>query len=222
MEPLLLSTLANTLVNWEQPPQKKHIWFTSSQYLCLGQLLLGSPRCQLAQSQAGEIWKGNFHAYFYTETGEKKITDLIGMRQKNNETGLQFLRRFKETRSLCYSLVLTDSQLAGLAAQGSSFAIREKFGGQEFENWGLLTQRVVSIENQMQASQRFNKNAIATADTFDLYTDDEDEVEADVAKWTWGRKPVSCLWLKVAPSGEEYDFDANKADKIFDFLLERG
>jgi hypothetical protein len=96
--------------------------------------------------------EGKFHAYFYTETWEKKITDLTGMRQKNNKIGLQFLQRFKETRNLCYSLVLADSQLAGLAAQGLSFD-RDKFGGQEFENLGFLTQRVASIENQIQASR---------------------------------------------------------------------
>jgi hypothetical protein len=32
-----------------------------------------------------------FHAYFYSGTGEKKITDLANMRQRNNESGSEFI-----------------------------------------------------------------------------------------------------------------------------------
>ena len=35
-----------------------------------------------------------FHTYFYTGTGEKKITDLTTMRQRTNELGAEFLQRF--------------------------------------------------------------------------------------------------------------------------------
>ena len=35
--------------------------------------------------------ENNFHAYFYSGTGEKKITDLTNMRQKNNESGFEFV-----------------------------------------------------------------------------------------------------------------------------------
>ena len=32
-----------------------------------------------------------FHTYFYTRTGEKKITDLMTIRQRTNELGAEFL-----------------------------------------------------------------------------------------------------------------------------------
>ena len=47
-----------------------------------------------------------FHTYFYSRTGEKKITDLTTIRQKTNESGTEFLQRFQETRNLCFSLNL--------------------------------------------------------------------------------------------------------------------
>ena len=59
-----------------------------------------------------------FHTYFYTGTGEKKITDLTTMRQRANESGIEFLQRFLETMNLCFSLNLVDDQLAALAVQG--------------------------------------------------------------------------------------------------------
>ena len=67
------------------------------------------------------------------------------MRQRNNESGLEFLQRFRETRSLCNSL--SDGQLADLATQGMSPAIKEKLARQEFEDLGQLAQRVSAIES---------------------------------------------------------------------------
>ena len=59
-----------------------------------------------------------FDTYFYTRIGEKKITDLTTIRQRTNESGTEFLQRFRETQNLCFSLNLTDDQLAALAVQG--------------------------------------------------------------------------------------------------------
>jgi hypothetical protein len=42
-----------------------------------------------------------FHTYFYTGMGEKKITDLTTIKQRANESGVEFLQRFRETRNLC-------------------------------------------------------------------------------------------------------------------------
>ena len=81
-----------------------------------------------------------FHTYFYTRTGEKKITDLTTIRQRTNESGTEFLKRFLETRNLCFSLNLTDDQLAALAIQGMLPTWREKLLGQEFNNLGQLAQ----------------------------------------------------------------------------------
>ena len=43
--------------------------------------------------------ENKFHTSFYTRTREKKITDLITIRQKTNESGTEFLQRFRETRN---------------------------------------------------------------------------------------------------------------------------
>ena len=83
-----------------------------------------------------------FHTYFYTRTGEKKITDLTTIRQKTNESGIEFLQRFRETRNLCFSLNLADDQLAALVVQGMLPMWKEKLLGQEFDNLGQLAQRV--------------------------------------------------------------------------------
>ena len=80
-----------------------------------------------------------FHTYLYTGTREKKIIDLTTIRQKTNESGTEFLQRFRETRNLCFSLNLADDQLAALAVQGMP-TWKEKLLGQEFDNLGQLAQ----------------------------------------------------------------------------------
>jgi hypothetical protein len=86
--------------------------------------------------------ENKFHAYFYNGIGEKKITDLTSMGEKNNELGSEFIQKFREVRSHCYSLNLSDGQLVELAPQGMSPLIREKFDGQEFESLTHLVQSV--------------------------------------------------------------------------------
>ena len=89
-----------------------------------------------------------FHTYFYTETGERKIIDLITIKQRANESDAEFLQRFRETRNLFFSLNLTDDQLATLAIEGMLPTWREKLLGKEFDNLGQLDQRVAALNSQ--------------------------------------------------------------------------
>ena len=81
-----------------------------------------------------------FHTYFYTGIGENKIIDLMTIRQRTNESGAEFLQRFRETRNLCFFLNLADDQLAALVVQGMLPIWKEKLLGQEFDNLGQLAQ----------------------------------------------------------------------------------
>jgi hypothetical protein len=96
-------------------------------------------------------WKDleqKFHAHYYTGSNEKKLIDLTTLRQRNSETLLEFLRRFRETKSMCFSLNLLDDQLAVMAVAGMLPAIREKLFGMEFEDLGQLSHRLSLMSNQ--------------------------------------------------------------------------
>ena len=56
-----------------------------------------------------------------------KIMVLTNLRQRNDESVAGFVQRFRETRNRCYSLVLSDRQLAKIAFQGLLPHIREKY-----------------------------------------------------------------------------------------------
>jgi hypothetical protein len=83
-----------------------------------------------------ERFGAKVHAHYYTSSNEKKLIDLTSLRQRNNETPMEFLRRFRETKSMCFSLNVPDDQLAGMAVAGMLPAIREKLFGMEFDDLG--------------------------------------------------------------------------------------
>ena len=75
----------------------------------------------------------------------------------------------------------------------------------------------------MRRDTRFQKNA-AIAEAYNPYlVDDDDDEEEEIAaiKRNWGKKIVMVPnpWGKEVE--ESYDFDVTKADKLFDFLLEK-
>jgi hypothetical protein len=104
-------------------------------------------------------WKDleqKFHAHYYTNSNEKKVTDLTTLRQRNNETPKEFLWRFRETKSMCFSLNLPDDQLAGMAVVGMLLAIREKLFGMEFDDLGQLSHRLSLMSNQAYGFKEMN------------------------------------------------------------------
>lgn len=67
-----------------------------------------------------------------------KITNLTAVRQRNNEPVADYVQRFRVVRSRCYSLSLSDSQLAKLSFWGLLPHIRERFSSQEFDSLSHL------------------------------------------------------------------------------------
>jgi hypothetical protein len=72
-------------------------------------------------------WKDleqKFHVHYFSGSTEKKLIDLATLRQRRNETPLEFLRRFREVKGMCFSLNLPYDQLADMAVAGMLPAIR--------------------------------------------------------------------------------------------------
>jgi hypothetical protein len=138
-----------------------------------------------------------FHAHYFTGSTGKKLIDLATLRQRHNETPLEFLRRFREVKGMCFSLNLPDDQLADMAVAVMLPAIREKLFGMEFDNLGQLSQRLSLMSNQaygFKKDSRFAKhNDIADiynqflerADQVEEFEDDE---EVSAAEIMWGQR----------------------------------
>ena len=75
-----------------------------------------------------------FHQFFFSGINELKLTDLTGLRQRNDESIVTFIQRFRDVKNRCYNLVLSDQQLADAAFNGLLPHIKDKYASQEFES----------------------------------------------------------------------------------------
>jgi hypothetical protein len=148
-------------------------------------------------------WKDldqKFHAHYFIGSNEKKLIDLTTLRQRNNETPMEFLRRFRETKSMCFSLNIPDDQLAGMAVAGMLPAIREKLFGMEFDDLGQLSHRLSLMSNQAYGFKK-DSRFVKHSDIADIYNqfleradqgeeyDDEEEIAA--AEIVWGQRVIN-------------------------------
>jgi hypothetical protein len=165
--------------------------------------LIGSAFTWFASLPAQSIysWKDleqKFHAHYFIGSNEKKLIDLTNLRQRHNETAMEFLRRFIETKSMCYSLNLPDDQLADMAVAGMLPAIREKLFGMEFDNLGQLSHRLSSMSNQAYGFKK-DSRFVKHNDIADIYNqfleradqgeevDDDEEIAAAEMVWAKSR-----------------------------------
>jgi len=72
-----------------------------------------------------------------------KLTDLTSLRQRNDESVAAFIQRFRDVKNQCYSLVLSDQQLAEVAFQGLLPHIKEKYASQEFDSINQMVHRMI-------------------------------------------------------------------------------
>jgi len=100
-----------------------------------------------------------FHKYLFSGVHEKKITDFVRLRQRNDESVESFVQRLRDVKNKCYSLVLDDRQLADLAFQGLLPYIKDKYASQEFESLSHLVQRISDQHvRAFEPKRAWNKN----------------------------------------------------------------
>jgi hypothetical protein len=68
--------------------------------------------------QTWEHLEQRFHKYFYNGETELRLSHLMGVRQKNNESAADYVRWFRETRNKCYSLTIREKDFTELAFVG--------------------------------------------------------------------------------------------------------
>lgn len=95
-----------------------------------------------------------FHQYFFAGDNKLKCSDLILVKQQEGESAVEYIQRFRDIRNRCYSLSLSDEQLADLAFQGLSAPIKDRFFFHEFDSLTHLIQKVSAYESQCQEEEK--------------------------------------------------------------------
>jgi hypothetical protein len=81
------------------------------------------------------------------------LADLIPVRKRNDESVSEYIQRFRDVRSRCFSLNLTDGQLVELAFQRLLLAIKDRYSAQKFESLRHIIQKVSAHESRYQDSK---------------------------------------------------------------------
>jgi hypothetical protein len=125
---------------------------------------------------------------------------------------------------------LSDEEVVSIAVRGLLPAVRERIGT-DCSNLGMLARRIANLESQYRYS-RYNKVQKAANVGFefgppfeDIESEDEEEENDEIAAVNWAWKHSEYIpWAKAksVDDNKKYSFDISHANKIFDFLLEKG
>jgi hypothetical protein len=83
------------------------------------------------------IWaqlEQKFHEYFYSGNTKLRLSRLTTIKQKHNESAVECIRRFRDTRNQCFNLNISDKDLADLAYSGLTPYLREKLESYVFSD----------------------------------------------------------------------------------------
>jgi len=135
-----------------------------------------------------------FHKYFFSRVHEKKLIDLVRLRQHNDESVESYVQRLRDVKNNCYSLVLDDRQLADLAFQGLMPHIKDKYASQVFESLSHLVQRISDQHIQVfEPRKAWNKKVSFVGDAGG--SDSDEEPVIGLAEWVKNKKPMSCPFV---------------------------
>ena len=98
-----------------------------------------------------------FHDYSFTGEIELKLSHLTSVRQKLHESVSKYIRRFRDTRNRCYSLIIFNIDLADLAFFGLIDFHKEKLDGQEFLDVSQVMQKALANESRAKEARNSQK-----------------------------------------------------------------
>src|SRR6185503_12983366 len=79
---------------------------------------------------------------------ELKLSHLTSVKQKIHEGVYEYIRRFRDTRNRCYSLTISDRDLADLTFAGLFDFHKEKLEVQEFQDVSQVLQKALANKSQ--------------------------------------------------------------------------
>nr|AAX92901.1 retrotransposon protein, putative, Ty3-gypsy sub-class [Oryza sativa Japonica Group]ABA92693.1 retrotransposon protein, putative, Ty3-gypsy subclass [Oryza sativa Japonica Group] len=90
-----------------------------------------------------------FHDYFHTSETELRLSDLTSVRHKYNESVADYTKRFRDIKSRCFSLKITDKDLANIAYDGLLGSIKERLNGQIFLDVDHVLHKALAQESRV-------------------------------------------------------------------------
>jgi hypothetical protein len=97
------------------------------------------------------IWahlEQKFYEYFYSGNTELRLSHLIAIKQKHAEPIADYIRRFKDTRNLCFNMNISYKDWVDLTYSGLSSHLRKKLESHVFFDVRQVLQRALNYESR--------------------------------------------------------------------------
>jgi hypothetical protein len=135
-------------------------------------------------------------------------------------------RGLETQKNRCFSLTISDKDLADLAFNGLRSYVKEKLEGHLFTLVNQVLDRALDQENRskdLAKSKSDRPNMHFLSNNVDTSDDDSGDVYAAKFAWSSKDKAHTCASLKPIHRNQldamKFTFDVSKCDKIFDELL---
>ena len=172
-----------------------------------------------------------FHDCFFNGETELKLSHLTSVKQKIHDGVSEYIRRFRDTRNRCYSLTISDRDLADLTFAGLLDFHKTKLEGQEFLDVSQVLQKALANERRAKEardSQKSNEkpNRHVYVLGCDSNCSDDEGKDVYTAEFVWPSNDKSCVCGSLKPihkdRQERFIFDVSKCERIFDELYKNG
>jgi hypothetical protein len=172
-----------------------------------------------------------FQDYFYNGESELRLSHLVAVRQKHNETVFEYMRQFRDTHNKCYGLTIGEKDISELAFAGLSMVLKIRWRGKTFQTSirccsELCPMRIApKILNHTTDSRRLVLRTSLSVNWVEEDADSEGDTEVCVADWvdTPRDKSLAISFLRPSPRKKEevkFTFHVSKCNKLFDVLLQ--
>jgi hypothetical protein len=168
--------------------------------------------------------------YSFQKIGCYRLSHHVAIKQKSNETMVDYMWRFRDMRNKCYGLTIGENDLAKLAFAGLSMALKDKMEGHDFVDMNQVLQRAMAYESRAKEHETFGQFKEVTskenpgANLVEEGSASDEDAEVCIAEWvdTPKDKPIACSFFKPRLRKRDevnFTFDVTKCDKLFDVLL---
>jgi hypothetical protein len=86
------------------------------------------------------------------------LSHLTTIKQKDNESIVDYIRRFRDTRNHCFNLNIFYKDLIDLAYLGLSLHLKEKIESHVFSDISQVLQRALDCESRAKESRSFPRS----------------------------------------------------------------
>jgi hypothetical protein len=130
-----------------------------------------------------------FHDHFYSKENELKLSHLTSVKQKHDETVVDYIKRFRDMKTRCFSLTIYDKDLSDLVFNGLCSYVKDKLEGHLFTSVNQLLDRTLAQENR---SKEIPKSKSDRPDMHFLSnnvdTSDDESGDVYVVEFAWSSK----------------------------------